>query len=147
MNRNILLKEAEINDFDAAFQYIEKLWSYNTYERDEIFKIYQKVLDDDKSFAFFAVDDQGNYHGFCHGDYFYTFWMSGLTCYISSLITNEEDRGKGYGKLLLNHARELAEAKECKALILDSGLPRSAAHGFYENYGFEKSCYGFELIL
>ena len=89
----------------------------------------------------------GTFHGFCHGDYFQTFWMSGLTCYVSSLITNEEDRGKGYGVNLLDHAKKLAKERGCKAITLDSGLPRVQAHGFYEHYGFEKSCYGFELAL
>ncbi len=79
--------------------------------------------------------------------FFQTFWMSGLTCYVSSLITNEEDRGKGYGVNLLDHAKKLAKERGCKAITLDSGLPRVQAHGFYEHYGFEKSCYGFELAL
>lgn len=96
---------------------------------------------------FFAIEDDGTFHGFCHGDYFQTFWMSGLTCYVSSLITNEEDRGKGYGVNLLDHAKKLAKERGCKAITLDSGLPRVQAHGFYEHYGFEKSCYGFELAL
>lgn len=94
-----------------------------------------------------AIEDDGTFHGFCHGDYFQTFWMSGLTCYVSSLITNEEDRGKGYGVKLLDHAKKLAKERGCKAITLDSGLPRIQAHGFYEHYGFEKSCYGFELAL
>lgn len=34
-----------------------------------------------------------------------------------------------------------------KVVTLDSGLPRTGAHGFYEHYGFEKSCYGFELMI
>lgn len=63
------------------------------------------------------------------------------------LITNEEDRGKGYGVNLLDHAKKLAKERGCKAITLDSGLPRVQAHGFYEHYGFEKSCYGFELAL
>ena len=96
---------------------------------------------------FFAIEDDGTFHGFCHGDYFQTFWMSGLTCYVSSLITNEEDRGKGYGVKLLDYAKKLAKERGCKAITLDSGLPRVQAHGFYEHYGFEKSCYGFELAL
>ena len=96
---------------------------------------------------FFSIEDDGTFHGFCHGDYFQTFWMSGLTCYVSSLITNEEDRGKGYGVNLLDHAKKLAKERGCKAITLDSGLPRVLAHGFYEHYGFEKSCYGFELAL
>ena len=47
----------------------------------------------------------------------------------------------------MDHAKELAKQRGCKAITLDSGLPRTGAHGFYEHYGFEKSCYGFELAL
>lgn len=140
------IKNASMDDFEIAFSYIEKLWTYNTYDKETIRKVYEEVLSDKNSFAFFLIDE-GKYRGFCHGDYFQTFWMSGLTCYVSSLITNEEDHGKGYGTKLLDHAKKLAKEKGCKAITLDSGLPRTAAHGFYEHYGFEKSCYGFELIL
>ena len=59
----------------------------------------------------------------------------------------KKDRGKGYGVKLLDHAKKLAKERGCKAITLDSGLPRVQAHGFYEHYGFEKSCYGFELAL
>ena len=60
---------------------------------------------------------------------------------------NKEDRGKGYGKFLLDYVKEKSKEKDCKALILDSGLPRVEAHGFYEHYGFAKNCYGFQLVL
>ena len=45
------------------------------------------------------------------------------------------------------NAKELAKARGCKALVLDSGMPRKQAHRFYEIYGFEKSCYGFDYYL
>jgi GNAT superfamily N-acetyltransferase len=48
---------------------------------------------------------------------------------------------------LVDRAKELAKQRGCKAVTLDSGLPRTGAHGFYEHYGFEKSCYGFELMI
>ena len=140
------IKKAGPEDFPIAFEFIEKLWTYNTYDRETTQQIYEEVISDSNSFAFFLIDDD-IYRGFCHGDYFHTFWMSGLTCYVSSLITREEDRGKGYGKKLLDHAKELAKERGCKAITLDSGLPRTAAHGFYEHYGFDKSCYGFELTI
>lgn len=140
-------KNAEEKDFDAAFEYIEKLWTYNTYDREEIAGVYKKVLEDENSFAFFLLEEDGSYHGFCHGAFFQTFWLSGNTCYISSIITNEEDRGKGYGVALMDQAKKLAKEKDCKAMILDSGFPRTGAHQFYEKYGFEKSCYGFDLML
>ena len=140
------IRKATAEDFDIVFDFIEKLWTYNTYDREEIRKVYMDVINDERSFAF-LLWDEGICRGMCHGDYFNTFWMSGLTCYVSSLITREEDRGKGYGVALLDHAKELAKQRGCKAITLDSGLPRTGAHGFYEHYGFEKSCYGFEMMI
>ena len=106
-------KTATMDDFDVAFDYIEKLWDYNTYDKEVIRKVYADVLADEDSFAFFLMDGD-TYHGFCHGAYFNTFWLSGMTCYVSSIITN---------------------------------MPRKQAHRFYEIYGFEKSCYGFDYYL
>lgn len=139
-------KTADEKDFDKAFYFIENLWSYNTYDKTLIHKIYNEVINNKDCFAFF-ITDKGDYKGFCHGDIFNTFWMSGKTCYVSSLITKENERGKGYGQAMLDHVKELAKHRDCKALILDSGLSRTSAHKFYENYGFEKSCYGFEFSL
>ena len=140
-------KHAEISDFEVAFGYIEKLWTYNTYDRESLSVVYRQVVGDPNSFAFFLVDENGGYHGFCHGAYFNTFWMTGLTCYLSSIITNEDERGMGYGVMLMDHAVELARARGCKAVVLDSGMPRTEAHRFYERYGFERGCLGFDLIL
>lgn len=139
-------KTADSVDFPIAFDFIQKLWTYNIYDEELTREVYLEIIKDPNSFAFFIIDN-GIYRGFCHGDYFNTFWMSGLTCYISSLITREEDHGKGYGIRLLDHAKEMAKEKGCKAITLDSGLPRTSAHRFYEHYGFEKSCYGFEMQL
>ena len=140
-------KNATMDDFDVAFDYIEKLWTYNTYDKDVIRKVYSDVIGDANSFAFFLMDDDGGYHGFCHGTYFNTFWLSGMTCYVSSIITNEDERGQGNGIKLMDHARDLAKERGRKGLVLDSGMPRTQAHRFYEKYGFEKSCYGFDYYL
>lgn len=140
------IKEATLMDYDKAFDFIEKLWDYNHYDKEAIQKIYEAILMDNRSFAFFAME--GNeYVGFCHGTCFMTFWLSGNTCYLSSLITAEEKRGKGYGRFMIDHVKIIAKEKACKAIILDSGFPREKAHQFYEQYGFTKSCYGFDLEL
>lgn len=139
-------KTAAMEDFSIAFAFIEKLWAYNIYDYDEVKEVYKRVIEEPNAFAFFLVEN-GVYQGFCHGDYIDTFWMAGMTCYVSSIITREEVRGQGYGIRLMDHAKELAKERGCKAVILDSGFPRTKAHSFYETYGFEKSCYGFELKL
>lgn len=139
-------KKAAEEDFPEAMKFIRALWSYNTYEDEPTKKVYDNVIHDPESFAFFLLDDD-EYVGFCHGDFFQTFWMCGLTCYISSIITRADRRGQGCGRAMLDHAAMLARERGCKALILDSGMPRKEAHQFYERYGFEKSCYGFEKML
>jgi len=142
----MIFKTAAMEDYEIALSFIRKLWTYNEYDHEEVKRVYERVLNSSETFAFFLIDD-GQYIGFCHGDYIDTFWMSGLTMYISSLITEEKYRGMGYGQKMVDHAKELAEEKGCKAMILDSGFPRKQAHRFYEKYGFEKSCYGFEYQL
>ncbi|MDD6461336.1 MAG: GNAT family N-acetyltransferase [Bifidobacteriaceae bacterium] len=143
----VTFAEATAEDFPVALEFIRNLWDYNTYDEESTRVTYEKVIADPNSFVFFARAADGSYCGMCHGDYFQTFWMNGLTCYVSSLIVRESDRGRGVGTALLDHALGLAKARGCKAATLDSGLPRTAAHAFYEHYGFEKSCYGFEIQL
>ena len=139
-------KNADIFDFEVVYKYITELWSYNVYDQNEIYEVYQHVLNDPNSFAFLLVDCDGTYKGVCHGTFFDTFWLSGKTCYLSSIITNSSERCKGYGHMLLDHFRELASSRGCKAIILDSGFSRTTAHRFYEHYGFTKNCYGFDLL-
>ncbi len=133
-------------DFDLVYDYVEKLWTYNTYDRDTIFKVYHEVLENENDFAFLLFDE-GLPVGFCHGAFFNTFWLSGQTCYVSSIISNPELRKRGYGSLLMDHAQTLAKARGCRAIVLDSGLPREEAHRFYESYGFERCALCFELKL
>lgn len=122
--------------FTGVFLYISgnpytnlKLWAHKTYDKDIIQKVYKNVLANGSNFAFFLFDD-GKPKGFCHGHFFDTFWHSGQTCYLASIIVNQEERKKG-----------------CHAIILDSSMIRKEAHEFYEDYGFEKSTFCFGLIL
>lgn len=139
-------RKATMADFDVAFDFIEKLWSYNTYDKEEIRKVYADVLGDDSNFAFFAMEN-GEYRGFCHCACFNTFWLSGMTCYLSGIITAEEVRGKGYGVAIMDEVVRIAKERGCKGVVLDSGMPRAEAHAFYEKYGFDRGCYGFDLIF
>lgn len=141
------IEDARAADFEVAFSIIERLWDYNSYDQEEVRAIYERVLEDENSFAFFIKDEAGAVKGFCHGAFFDTFWLSGQTCYVSSLFVEEDARRMGLGTRLLDHARSLAQARGCKGLVLDSGLARTGAHAFYEAYGFDKSCYGFDYYL
>lgn len=149
-----MIRKATENDFENAFYFIENLWTYNDYDKDTIRKVYNEVLENEDNFAYFFISDDGSgdeseeeFIGFFHGAFFNTFWMSGQTCYLSSIITDHKYRNQGYAAKMMDHVKVIAKERGCAAIILDSGFPRTDAHSFYEKYGFEKAAYCFELEL
>jgi aminoglycoside 6'-N-acetyltransferase I len=56
---------------------------------------------------------------------------------IMTLVVDELARGKGVGKLLVDHAARIAAEQGCATLELTSGLQRKEAHAFYHAIGFE----------
>lgn len=72
--------------------------------------------------------------------------FEGLRLYVDDLVTDESQRSKGIGKLLLNHLEKHALFLGCDVLALDSGVQRTSAHKFYFreqmhicSYSFRKS--------
>ena len=57
--------------------------------------------------------------------------VCGRTMYVDDLVTSEQVRDKGYGKLLFAWLYREAKRLQCEMLHLDSGVHRHAAHGFY----------------
>lgn len=57
---------------------------------------------------------------------------------IENVITHEEYRGNGFGKLCLQKATEIAEQRNCYKLMLLTGSDKEWKHEFYESCGFEK---------
>lgn len=54
-----------------------------------------------------------------------------------SVIVAKEQRGKGIGKFMMNHAMGLAKKHNCYKLMLSSNMKRVPAHEFYKKLGFE----------
>ena len=44
-------KNATMADFDVAFDYIQKLWTYNTYDKEVIRKMFDKIKGKDELMA------------------------------------------------------------------------------------------------
>lgn len=55
----------------------------------------------------------------------------GRFLYVDDLVTNVDDRSKGYGGVLFDWLVDYAKAALCEALNLDSGVQRFGAHRFY----------------
>ena len=55
----------------------------------------------------------------------------GKFMYVDDLVTNSDDRSKGYGKLLFDWLVAAAKKQGCQVLALDSGVQRFDAHRIY----------------
>ena len=47
------IRNAEKEDFAIAFDFIKKLWTYNTYDEVKTRVVYERVVDAQETFAFF----------------------------------------------------------------------------------------------
>jgi GNAT superfamily N-acetyltransferase len=66
-----------------------------------------------------------------------------LHLYVDDLVTDEGERSKGIGKLLLGECRRVAHERGCKLLALDSGTQRRDAHRFYFREGLTITSFHF----
>lgn len=71
----------------------------------------------------------------------------GLRLYVDDLVTDESQRSRGVGKLLLQHLEQQARALGCAVLALDSGVQRAAAHKFYFREGMHIPSFCFRKNL
>jgi len=71
----------------------------------------------------------------------------GRKFYVDDLVTDKGLRGRGVGRMLLEHLEAQARRLACQAMVLDSGTQRTAAHRFYFREGFVITSFNFKKQL
>lgn len=71
----------------------------------------------------------------------------GRFCYVDDLVTDEEDRSRGYGGVLFDWLLVQAREAKCQQFHLDSGVQRFAAHRFYLSKRMSISSHHFGMTL
>lgn len=66
---------------------------------------------------------------------------------VEDVAVSPDYRGRGVGRALMMHARELCRQASCDKFVLSSNLKRTEAHLFYEALGFEKHGFSFHVQL
>ena len=62
---------------------------------------------------------------------------SDLRAEVVGLVIAEGHRGRGAGRLLMQHAEQWARSRGCREVLLRSNVVRAEAHAFYEKFGYE----------
>lgn len=78
----------------------------------------------------------------CHHTTFH-----GLRFYVDDLVTDEAERGRGFGQSLLTWCEQRARARNCDAFDLESGVQRAGAHRFYFREGLTIFAFSFTKPL
>ena len=73
--------------------------------------------------------------------------FSGKLMYVDDLVTNLEDRSKGFGQILFDWLVAEARKNGCSQLTLDSGVQRFGAHRFYLRKGMDIVSHHFAMRL
>lgn len=73
--------------------------------------------------------------------------VRGRHMYVDDLVTESRQRSAGHGRALLDWLVDLAKARGCAALELDSGVQRFDAHRFYFRQRMSIVSYHFTLPL
>ena len=71
----------------------------------------------------------------------------GKFMYVDDLVTNDDQRSKGYGDKLIDWLMERARENQCQEFHLDSGVQRFSAHRFYFRKKLAITGYHFEHIF
>jgi len=71
----------------------------------------------------------------------------GLKMYVDDLVTDETQRSRGVGRMLLDHLQDLARKSGCEHFTLDSGTHRQQAHKFYFREGMVIASFNFKKPL
>ena len=97
-----------------------------------------------EGYQIIAIEEDSEFVS-CIGFRFLITLACGKVLYIDDFITKEKTRGKGYGKILLEHVIKIAKEHLCKAIHLDTGYNMHAAHKVYLKQGFEFYCHHLAL--
>jgi GNAT superfamily N-acetyltransferase len=78
---------------------------------------------------------------------FVTNFVSGWHLYVDDLVTAEQWRSHGYGRLLNKYLVELARKEGCGSVQLDSATHRVKAHRFYFRERYTISAFHFVRLV
>ena len=94
-----------------------------------------------------VAEEDGRVVGFVDMEYRDRLNFTTPQAWIPDLIVTEDGRSRGAGAALLARCEELARARECWSLSLESANWRDRAHAFYRREGLTDAAKSFSKVL
>ena len=67
--------------------------------------------------------------------------------FVEDVFVEEDFRGKGISKPIMEKIKEIAKEKGCYKIIANSRFSNEFVHEYYEKLGYEKTSYSFRMNL
>lgn len=138
----ILIRGMKTCDYPAISQLIRKELGYSDNTQEQIYARLERIQHRDTCHTLIA-DIQGQAVGFAGLSEEIAYELEGNYLRITALAVQSDYQGKGIGTKLLEAAEAYTRKHGIASISLNSGLQRTGAHRFYEQYGFHKKGYSF----
>jgi GNAT superfamily N-acetyltransferase len=120
-------------DIARCFTVMRQLRPHLKDEADFVARARRQMVE--QSWHLVFAEDGAGHVAACSGFRFLECVSSGKTLYVDDLVTDEAQRSRGFGEILLRWMEERARAEGCETFSLDSGTHRTGAHKFYFRMG------------
>lgn len=133
----MIIRRARPEDLNVIFEFIcfleESRLEYAAFREGFIYNLQQRGN------YYLIAEMEGVLIGFlsCHGQFL--LHHAAVVCEIQELFVDEDFRGIGTGRKLLNELEKLIKADGCQYLEVTSNIRRTEAHRFYLANGFDDS--------
>lgn len=142
----VSIREVTLRDFDQVFGLLKQLWAGRDLDYADMKKVFDHNLNAPDHF-YIVAHSGPQIVGYCSLMVKHNLWQQGLLGNVNEMVVEENYRGKGIGKKLMERIIQIAREQNCKCLELESSFHREKAHAFYEELGFDKRAYLFTKIL
>jgi len=131
------MRIVEINEFtQETLEVIRYLISLLTSEPIHFSETeFNELLSSDNSHLFFLLEND-NVAGMLTVGLYKS--PTGSKAWIEDVVVETAYRGKGYGRMLTQHAIDFAKSKHTDLILLTSNSSRIAANKLYQTIGFER---------
>lgn len=133
----VKLREADIDDFEAVMRLYRQLQPADPVLEDgKDLSVFKEILASDM-LKLFVLEKDGV---ICSSIYLNV--IPNITrsaspySVIENVVTDEEERGKGYGKTLMQYVLSYAWSIGCYKAMLLTGSSKEATHAYYQSCGF-----------
>jgi ribosomal protein S18 acetylase RimI-like enzyme len=132
----VMVRRCVSADFDGVVPLLRELWPDKHLDLEALRVVWESAMSS-ASQIYVCATESDCVIGFGSLSWKNNLWQEGLLAHVDELVVHSRHRGKGVGTKILSHLTDMARARGCKRLELDSAHHRTGAHEFYAAHGFQ----------